>query len=135
MAVELRVQVGKLRHRLRQEALLGDLSEPQIRVMVMIQRGGPSTVAALARAEGVKPQSMGQTVAALRENGMLEGVPDPADGRQTLLRPTATFEKRLQASRAAREDWLGQAIERRLSVAEQRCLADALGLLGRLSES
>ena len=39
---------------------------------------GPATVTSLARAEGVRPQSMGATVAALQEAGLVGGAPDPA---------------------------------------------------------
>ncbi len=135
LAAELRMLVGQLRRRLRREALLGDFSEPQIRVLALIGNGGPATVSTLARAEGLRPQSMGQTVASLREAGMLEGVPDPADGRQTLLQPTALFRERLQASRAAREDWLVDTLRSHFDEAEQQQLAAAIALLKRLADA
>jgi len=40
-------------------------------------------VSALARAEGVRQQSMGATISALEEAGLVKGSPDPADGRRT----------------------------------------------------
>jgi DNA-binding MarR family transcriptional regulator len=132
MAAELRVVLGKLKRRLREHANKGDLSSSQMAVLGDLDREGPSTVTALARAEGVRPQSMGATVAALEEAGLVSGAPHPADGRQIMLSLTATASEWLEASRAAREDWLSQAIRSHLSPAEQEDLAKAAALLRRL---
>jgi DNA-binding MarR family transcriptional regulator len=134
LAAELRVVVGKLKRRLREHANKGDLSLSQMAVLGYLDREGPSTVTALARSEGVRPQSMGATVAALEEAGLVSGAPHPADGRQIMLSLTATAREWINASRAAREDWLSQAIRSHLSPAEQEDLAKAAALLRRLVE-
>jgi DNA-binding MarR family transcriptional regulator len=134
LAAEFRVVLGKLKRRLREHANKGDLSLSQIAVLGYLDREGPSTVTALARAEGVRPQSMGATVAALEEAGLVSGAPHPADGRQIMLSLTATGREWIKASRAAREDWLSQAIRSHLSPAEQEDLAKAAALLRRLIE-
>jgi DNA-binding MarR family transcriptional regulator len=110
MAAELRVVLGKLKRRLREHANKGDLSLSQLAVIGYLDREGPATVTALARAEGVRPQSMGATVAALEESGLVSGSPHPADGRQVVLSLTPTARQWLEASRAAREDWLARAV-------------------------
>jgi DNA-binding MarR family transcriptional regulator len=135
LAGDLRVLIGQLKRRLREEASLGDLSESQVRVLLRIERDGPATVTALARAEGMRPQSMGETVAALKAAGLVKGAPDPADGRQTVLSLTPACVKAVKASRAAREDWLFRSIRTKLAVAEQKKLAAAVELLKRLAES
>jgi DNA-binding MarR family transcriptional regulator len=134
LAAEFRVVLGKLRRRFREHANKGDLSLSQMAVLGYLDREGPSTVTALARSEGVRPQSMGATVAALEEAGLVSGAPHPADGRQIMLSLTATAREWIKASRAAREDWLSQAIRSHLSPAEQEDLAKAAALLRRLVE-
>jgi DNA-binding MarR family transcriptional regulator len=132
MASELRVVLGMLRRRLREHANKGELSLSQVAVLGFLDREGASTVTALARAEGVRPQSMGATVAALEEAGLVSGTPHPADGRQIMLSLTAAAHAWIKASRAAREDWLSRAIRSHLSLAEQEELARAAALLRRI---
>ena len=132
MASDLRVVLGKLKRRLREQANKGDLSLSQMAVLGYLDREGPSTVTTLARAEGVRPQSMGATVAALEEAGLVSGTPHPADGRQIMLSLTAAAREWIKGSRAAREDWLSRAIRAHLSPTEQEELAKAAALLRRI---
>jgi DNA-binding MarR family transcriptional regulator len=132
LATELRVLLGKMKRRLREQAHLGDLTWSQRSVLSHLERDGPATVTTLARAEGVRPQSIGATVAVLDAAGLVSGVPDPTDGRQTILSLTATCREWIKADRAAREDWLLRAIQTRLAPAEQERLASAVELLKRL---
>jgi DNA-binding MarR family transcriptional regulator len=134
LAVELRVLLGGLRRRLREQAHVGDFTASQVQVLAWLEREGPATVTALARAQGVRPQSMGETVAALRAAGLVSGAPDPADGRQTVLSLTAACREKIATSRAAREDWLFRAFQTRFSPAEHQQLATGIDLLKRLLE-
>jgi DNA-binding MarR family transcriptional regulator len=134
MAHELRIVLGQITRRLRAQANKGDLSLSQLAVLGTLDREDSATVTALARAEGVRSQSMGATVAALQEAGLVEGVPDPADGRQVMLSLTEAAHGLIKANRAAREDWLSQAIREHLTGAEQQQLAAAVGLLRRIVE-
>ena len=135
LAAELRVLIGKLKRRLREEAHSGDLTLSQMSVLSRLEREGPATVTTLARAEGVRPQSMGATVSDLEAAGLVSGAPDPADGRQTILSLTAACREMIKASRAAREDWLFRAIRTKLSPREQADLATGVELLKRLVDS
>jgi DNA-binding MarR family transcriptional regulator len=135
LAGELRVLIGRLHRRLREEANLGDFTLPQLKVLSRLEREGPATVTALARAEGVRPQSMGETLAALKAAGLVSGAPDPADGRQTVLSLTAACREKVRAGRAAREDWLYRALRTHLAAGEQEALAASLALLLRLVDS
>jgi len=56
--------------------------------MSRLARDRPAAPADLARAEGMKPQSMGTTVAALEDMGMVERKPRPTDGRQVNIELT-----------------------------------------------
>jgi DNA-binding MarR family transcriptional regulator len=135
LAGELRVLIGKLKRRLREQAHPGDFSSSQLSVLSRLEREGPATVTTLARAEAVRPQSMGATVSVLEAAGFVSGAPDPKDGRQTILSLTAECRKWIKASRAAREDWLFRTIRAKLTSGEQKDLATAVELLKRLADS
>lgn len=132
LAADLRVVCGKLARRLREEGSVGDLTGSQMKVVSRLERDGPATVSALAQAEGIRPQSMGATVSALKAAGLISGMADPADGRQTILSLTSACRESIRAARAAREDWLMQAIRTRLKPEEHAQLAAAIELLERL---
>ncbi|BBA39135.1 MarR family transcriptional regulator [Burkholderia contaminans] len=134
LAGELRISVGKLMRRMREQVHPNDLTSSQKSVLLRLDRDGPATVSALARAESVRPQSMRVTVATLEALGAVSGEPDPTDGRQTLIALTPGFRKALQANRAAKDDWLFRALHAQLSEAEQAELASAVKLLQRLAE-
>ena len=131
---ELRVVLGRLMRRLREQTRAEDLTWSQKSVLLRLEQGA-ATVTALARAEGVRSQSMGATVATLESAGLVRGVPDLRDGRQTLLSLTDACQKLLRTGRAAREDWLLHAIQRSLTAQEQRALARALPLLERVANA
>lgn len=132
IAGDLRAVVGKLRRRFREHAILGDFTPSQLAVILRLEREGPATVSNLARAEGMRPQSMGTLVATLEAGGHASGAPDPNDGRQTLWSLTESLRKSLKAGRTARQDWLSHRIEDRLTAAEQRQVVATLALLERL---
>ena len=134
LAGELRILVGKLRRRLREEGHMGDISMSQASVLGWLERDGPATVSSLARVEGMRPQSMSAIVLALSEAQMVTGAPDPQDGRQTIWSLTDTCRAWIRESRAAREDWLAHNIESRLTADEVSELNRAVELLKRLAQ-
>jgi DNA-binding MarR family transcriptional regulator len=135
LAVELRVILGKISRRLREQAHPGDFTSAQKSVLLRLERDGPATVTTLARAESVRPQSLGATVAALQSAGLVAGTHDPADGRQTILSLTDTCREMIRTSRAAKEDWLFRMIQSKLTSGEQEELSAAVELLKRLFDS
>ncbi len=135
LAGGLRVVLGKLGRRLREQGHAEDLTSCQKSVLLRLEREGPATVSTLARAESVRPQSMGATVASLEAARLVRGAPDPDDGRQTLLSLTAACRKWIKATRTAREDWLCRAILANLSSKEQTELTRAVEWLQRLADS
>ena len=86
----------------------------------------------LARAEGMRPQSMGAAIASLEAAGLISGTPDPKDGRQTILSLSDTCRKWIADGRTARQDWLLRTLRAKLSLQEQKQLAAAVELLKRL---
>jgi DNA-binding MarR family transcriptional regulator len=134
LAQDLRAVFGKIRRRLREEAGSGDLTPSQISVLLRLEKDGPATASALARAEGMRPQSIVPVIAALENSALVTGAADPSDGRQTLLSLTPACRKWLAQGRAARQDWLTRTLQARLSPKEQDTLAQAVALLKRLAE-
>lgn len=132
LALELRAVISKVKRRLREQAAVGDLTPSQLSVLLRLERDGPATASSLARAEGIRPQSIGPVVAALEAAGLVAGSPDPCDGRQTLLSLTDACRASMQQGRAARQDWLSRTIASRLSAREQQALAAIIPLLKRL---
>ncbi len=132
IASELRAVVGRLVRRLRAEHRF-PLSHGA--VLGRLDREGPASVSDLATREGVKPQSMAQTVGDLQDEGLISRRPDPADGRRILVELTEEGTSALQADRRHREGWLATVISEQLSREEQQLLDRAVGLLKRISES
>lgn len=132
LAQDLRALLGKLKRRLRDQAHVGDLTPSQVAVLLRLEKEGPATASSLARAEGMRPQSIAPVIAVLESAGLVNGAPDPADGRQTLLSLTDACRKWAEKGRAARQDWLTRTLQARLSAQEQGELAKAVALLKRL---
>ena len=132
LAGDLRIVLSRLNRRLREQGHSGDITSSQKAVLLHLERQGPATVTTLARAEGVRPQSMGATIASLQAAGLVTGAPDAADGRQTILSLTSACAEWIRTIRTAREDWLFRALDAKLTPAEQQELAGAVVLLERL---
>ncbi|MCH6468786.1 MarR family winged helix-turn-helix transcriptional regulator [Sinomonas terrae] len=132
VAAELRGVLGRLNRRLRQQADVGDLTRSQLNLISRIERDGPATVSDLARAEGVRPQSMGATVAALEEAGYLRRDPDPGDRRKTAISLSDSAREQIAASRLVRQDWLQRALNRELTREELEQVRQTIGLLARI---
>ncbi len=135
LAAELHTLSKKLTRRLQVQASAGDLTPSQTSVLGRLNRDGPTTVTALARVEGVRSQSMGATIAVLEAAGLVEGSPDPEDGRQTILSLTSACRELIKNGRAARHDWLFRNLQTKLTPQEQEQLAAAVKLLHRLVDT
>ena len=134
LTVELRAIFGKLKRKVREQGGQNDLRPSQVAVLLRIEKDGPAAVSTLARAEGMRPQSMSAIVTSLLEAGLVSGSPDPNDGRQTLMSLSRKCQKLFREGRAARQDWLTTTIQKKLSAQEQERLASAVNLLARLVE-
>jgi len=134
VVVDLRSILGQLRRKLKEQGDPGDFSLAQAGAIKHLIGEGAATTSALARAEGMKPQSMGAILASLEERGTVTSAPDPNDGRKTLWSLTDEARRTIAETRALKEDWLARTIQSKLSDAEQRELARGVELLGRLLE-
>ena len=126
--------IGQLIRRRRAAAGSHDLSLTQTMVMAHLDRHGPATIADLARADGVKPQSMGATIAALEEMGMIERTPHPTDGRQMYIQLTASGAEVRNSVNDAKRMWLAHAVAQ-LDERDRETLFAAGEIIKRLAES
>jgi DNA-binding MarR family transcriptional regulator len=131
--IDLTQALGLLVRRIRAAAASHELSLTEAAVMARLDRDGPATTAELARAERMKPQSMGTTIAALEELGMVERKPHPTDGRQVNIALTPKGLAIRNTSKDAKRTWLAQAIIQ-LNEDERETLFKAGGILKRLAE-
>ena len=123
--------IGLLVRRVRAAAGAHELSLTESAVLARIANDGAATIADLARAESMKPQSMGATVASLEEMGLVERKPHPTDGRQVHIELTANGASVRKSAREAKRTWLAEAISE-LDEREQEVLFEAAGVIRRL---
>ncbi|HEY0198459.1 MAG TPA: MarR family transcriptional regulator [Rhodanobacter sp.] len=120
--------------RLRAESNPDELTWSQTVALSRLEKAGPMTTADLARAESVKPQSMGATLAELEREGLVERHPHPTDGRQVLFALTAEGVEARRKRSAAKQKWLLAAMAK-LDPGEQQMLMSAVALIKRLGEA
>ena len=135
VAGALRVSIGLLLRQLRQVPVRDDLPMPETSALARLERGGPTTAAALARVEQISPQGMGATLAGLETRGLVVRKSDPADGRRILLSVTDAGAKVLWDKRDARTEQLAKVLSAGFSRAELDQLMAAVPLIERLAQS
>jgi len=75
VVAELTLAIGQLLRRLRTEANPGALNLSQMGALARLAESGGMTTADLARAESMKPQSMGAILAGLERDGLVQRTP------------------------------------------------------------
>jgi DNA-binding MarR family transcriptional regulator len=130
---DLTQAIGLLVRRVRAAAASHELSLTEAAVMKRLATDGPATTADLARAESMKPQSMGTTIAALEEMGMVARKPHATDGRQVNIELTAKGAAVRKSTRDAKRTWLTQAVAQ-LNEHERETLFAAGEIIKRLAQ-
>lgn len=103
-------------------------------VLAWLDDQAPMSPSALAAAEKVRPQTMGQTLDALSERGWIVRASHPTDRRQILISLSAAGRAELHRVRALRQDWLvGQLGQ--LEPAERSVIENAVEILDRIARS
>lgn len=132
LAHELRETLGRLIRRLRVEP---GPSVGRLAVLSRLDREGPASISDLAGRERMRPQSMAQTVHDLESAGLVSRRPDPADRRRVFIELTTEGLDLLQTTRAGRENWLAEVLERELDAEERALVHEALALLSRIADA
>ena len=132
----LALAIGLILRRIRVDAPpeSREFSWTQRAVLSRLAKDGPATSAELARAEGVKPQSMGVAIAFLEERELIERKPHPTDGRRMNVRLTAKGVALRRRTKEAKETWFAQAIAK-LNKHEQATLFKAAEIMKRMVET
>jgi DNA-binding MarR family transcriptional regulator len=135
-AVRLAMAVSRLRSRIRIEAGMRSTGIPisQLAVLARIIDEAPTTAAALAVGEHVTQQAIAQSLATLKERGLVEKQADPSDGRKSLVTSTAAGRELMDGIHASREEWLTQAIDAAVRPEERPLLAEAIELIERIAD-
>jgi DNA-binding MarR family transcriptional regulator len=133
-ATDLAEDLLVLHGRIRRSLLAGkadDITASQTAVLGRLVRDGAQAAADLARAEGVRPQSMGATVQALEDAGLVVRESDPNDGRRQVVRVTPAGQ---DARSAAHRDRTAVLTERlaALPADDRAAIARALVILGEV---
>lgn len=102
--------IGLLVRRARAATASQGLSLTEAAVLARLAKDGAATTAELARAESMKPQSMGTTIAVLEAAGLVERKPHPTDGRQVKIKLTSKGVAVRETALDAKRTWLAQAI-------------------------
>lgn len=133
-ADELAGELLTLTGRIRRATLAGkvvDVTASQSAALGRLVRDGAATTADLARAEGVRPQSMGATVQALVDLGLVVREPDPDDGRRTLVSATEAGRVARDESHRSRTRLLAERLAA-LAPDDRATVARSLTILGSL---
>jgi DNA-binding MarR family transcriptional regulator len=134
-AAQLRMAVVRTARRLRQEAAVetSGLTPTSVAALATIERHGPLTPSEVAEIERVKRPSMTRTLGCLEREGLVERMPDPADGRSSLVSVNAAGRERLRRLRRRKNAYLARRM-RELSAADRATLERATAILDRMRE-
>ena len=129
------IALGLLVRRIRADTSpeMQEFSWTQQAVLSRLDKHGPATAADLARAEGVRPQSMSTALGLLEKKGLVERKAHPTDGRQINIRLTARGITLRRNTKEATYAWLSRAIAE-LDRQEQITLFKAVELFKRMAE-
>lgn len=130
LATEVRLLVGRLTRRLRQEAGAG-LTPSQLSILASVERLGPIHLGELARIERVAPPTLSRAIDRLEEHDMVRRRPDPLDGRAVRVELTRAGRAAIDDLRSARVAFLAKGLGT-LTDGERLVVSEAVRLLGRL---
>lgn len=135
VGAQLRLVMGRIVRKLRQgKSTVGDVTLSEASVLARLERDGSDSPTSLATLEGVRPQAMATTLAALEERALVSRTPDPADGRRAVMAITDAGRKVVADRRSVSMRRLVNSLERDFSPEERQRLHAVLPLLDRLAE-
>lgn len=130
LAERLRVVLGQFVRGVRAQADTPTTSQSE--TLLLLEQGGPLSVADMATRRHVRHQSMRLVTGQLEAEGLVSKVPNPSDRRSQLLSITEKGRESLSRSREARTSAIATLIEERLTKEERRLLDAAIQIIDRL---
>ena len=134
VAAALRISMGMVVRKLRQNQVGGELSVAETTALSRLDRDGPATSSDLARRDKISPQSMGATIAALEGRGLLARAKDPGDGRRIVLSITEQGRRLVHDRRGARTEQIARALVAAFTQHELNELRTLAPFLERLAD-
>lgn len=125
--------IGLLVRRVRAAAASHELSLTESSVLRRLAKEGPATTADLARAQGMRPQSMRTVITTLEKMGMIARKPHATDGRQVNIVLTARGAAEEKSTTEAKRTWLAHTISQ-LSHEDRETLFAAGKIIRQLVE-
>jgi DNA-binding MarR family transcriptional regulator len=105
----------------------------QASALARIEQTEPVRLGVLAQLEGITAASMSKIVESLEAQDLLVRVPDPLDGRVSMVEISPTGRKLIQKFRSASTRAIEGALDS-LSAEEQQIIHESLPVLEKLSE-
>ena len=130
LAGHLRLTILRTARRLRQEAG-GELSPSLVAALSTVEQHGPLTPSGVAAREGIQRPTVTRVLARLEEQGLIERMADPRDGRSTFVSATKAGRELLAELRTRKTAFLARRIER-LDSDERAALGRAADILERM---
>jgi DNA-binding MarR family transcriptional regulator len=131
-ATDLRVALLRIQRQLRSKTA-SDITPSQSSALSRIEQAGPVRLGTLAELEGTTAATMSRVIDSLADRHLIERVPDPLDGRASLVRLSPQGGALLHELRARYTEVLRGAMAE-LTHEEQRVLRRAVPVLERLSD-
>jgi DNA-binding MarR family transcriptional regulator len=127
----LRVALVRIHRQLRARSG-SDITPSQSSALARIEDAGPVRLGTLAELEGTTAATMSRVVDSMELRGLIERVPDPLDGRASLVRLSPDGGAMLQDLRARNTEALRGALDQ-LSDEERALIRVAIPVLEQLS--
>ena len=135
VAAALRTAIHRLVKLLRRETHAeSQLSLTERSVMGSLYTHGELAPSALAQLEKVTTQSMSQIINHLDSLELIDKTPSVEDKRMVLLSLKEKGRHYVEDARDRKQEWLAQALHRKVNASEQDLLMDALKILTRIIE-
>lgn len=132
---EARIVRGVLRlaRALRRSAPAAELTGGALALVATLHRKGPLSAVALARAEGLQPQSLSRLLVRMEADTLIERAVDPGDRRRHVITLTPRGLGALDWAMTQRRRWLGTVMAERLNDADQATLLAAAEIMLRIA--
>jgi DNA-binding MarR family transcriptional regulator len=132
LAARLRLAITRTARRLRQESGT-DMGPSQVAALATIERHGPLAPSELAERERIKRPTATRVLARLAEAGLVERIPDPADGRAAIVSVSSDGRALLRRLRQRKTAYLASRM-RELAPRDLEALARATEVLEAILE-
>jgi DNA-binding MarR family transcriptional regulator len=125
--------VLRLARALRGSARAAEVTGGTLGLLATLYRSGPLSAVALARAEGLQPQSLSRLLARMEKDALVARRIDQDDRRRHVITLTPRGLGALGWSMGERRRWLAQVMHEQLSPAERGTLAAAADIMLRIA--